>query len=181
MVSERPPLLLSLCMWWCYHGLSSYSIWIVLSCGRNWTEGNGCQPWCSKPCHLPTIFPLQCDLSFIFLVSPNLLFLLPQFLLVCEFESVLLKRINPWMALFQLSQLLLWSINKKFQKNIFSCFIMWDKAGVKQISPTGRQSPHTHNDSLNHPSHFPERVYGLSATQVNIHLSPAWLGVESPS
>lgn len=31
---------------------------------------------------------------------------------------------------------------------------MWDKAGVKQISPTGRQSPHTHNDSLNHPSYF---------------------------
>lgn len=55
---------------------------------------------------------------------------------------------------------------------------MWDKDGVKQISPTGRQSPHTHNDSLNHPSHFPERVYGLSATQVHIHLSPAWLGAK---
>lgn len=52
---------------------------------------------------------------------------------------------------------------------------MWDKDGVKQISPTGRQSPHTHNDSLNHPSHFSERVYGISATQVHIHLSPTWL------
>lgn len=128
--------------------------------------------------HLPPIVPLQYDLSLIFLVSSNLLFPLPQFLLVCEFESVLLKRINPWMALFQMSQLLLWNINKKFQKSTFSCFIMWDKAGAKQISPTGRQSPHTHNDSLNHPSHFPERVYGLSATQVHIHLSPAWLGAK---
>lgn len=61
--------------------------------------------------HLPTIFPLYCHLSLVFLVSPNLLILFPQFLLVCEFESVLLKRINPRTALFQLSELLLRNIN----------------------------------------------------------------------
>lgn len=119
MVSGRLPWLLALWTWWCHHGLSSYSIWIVLSCSRKWTEGNCCQPWCSKPCQLPTIFPLLCDLSLTYLVSPNFLFLLPEFLFVCEFESVLSKRINPWMALFQLSQLLLWNINKKFQKSTF--------------------------------------------------------------
>lgn len=74
--------------------------------------------WCSRPCHLSTIFPLYCHLSH-FLVSPNLLFLFPQFLLVCEFESALLKRINPRTALFQLSELLLWNRNKKFQKSTF--------------------------------------------------------------
>lgn len=119
MLSGRLPLLLALRTWWCHHGLSFYSVWIVLGCGRMRTEGNDCQPWCSKPCHLPTIFPPHCDLSFIFLVSPNLLFFLPRFLLVCEFESVLLKRINPWMALFQLSELLLWNIKKMFQKSTF--------------------------------------------------------------
>lgn len=51
---------------------------------------------------------------------------------------------------------------------------MWDKDGLKQISPTGRQSPHSH-DSLKHPSYFPERVWDLPVTQACIYLPPAWL------
>lgn len=129
--------------------------------------------------HLPNFFPLCWDLSLIFLLSPSLLFLFPQFILVCELESVLLKRINPLTVLFQLSELVFQNRNKKVsEKHIFCFFITWDKAGVKQISPTGRQSPHAHNDSLNHSSYFPERVYGLPTTQACIHLSPAWLGAK---
>lgn len=52
---------------------------------------------------------------------------------------------------------------------------MWDKAGVKQISPTGRQSPHTHNDSFNHPLYFPERVHKrLHKTHWNRYSHRTW-------
>ena len=52
---------------------------------------------------------------------------------------------------------------------------MWDKAGVKQISPTGRQSPHTYNDSFDHPSYFPERVPEmLHKTRRNCHPHRTW-------
>lgn len=157
------------------HGLSSYSVWVPFSWSRKRTVRNGCQPWCSKQYHLPTVFPLFCDLSLIFLVSPNLL---PQFLLVCDSESVLLKSINPWKALFQLSELLLWNINKKFQKSTFLLLYNVRQSWSETDLTHWKAEPTHHNDSLNHPSYFLERVYGIPATQACIHLSPAWLGAK---